>query len=137
MAEPLAVIPLQYAQDGITTRPFKWLRRGVLAAWLACLIASILIVAMDVETVVVSGPVIFLLGLAILITAMRVRSPWHAVIGAGHCAICLLFFMFAWWLDWGPGRASVPFAVMGVVYTLVSGAMTCWLIMRSRMPATS
>jgi hypothetical protein len=133
MSEPIPVLPLEYEQvDATRAHAGRWLRLLVVLSSAACAVATALIPVVDVETVIISGPVIFVMGAAILIAAMRVRSPWHAVLGAGHCAICLLFFMFANWMGWGPPEARVPFAIMGLAYTLLSGVASFWLILRTR-----
>jgi hypothetical protein len=90
----MPVIPLQYAPASESAADADHrLRWWVVAAWLACAIAWVLIIAVDVESVIVSGPVIFLIGGWILYRAIRLRSPAHAVLGSTHCAICMLFVM--------------------------------------------
>ena len=133
MSHPIPVLPLDYAHAD-ATRPHsgRRLRLLVILTWAACAIATVLIPVVDVESVIVTGPVIFVMGGATLIAGLRVRSPWHEVVGAGHCAICLLFFMFANWMRWGPGEAHTPFALMGLAYTLLSGVASFWLILRTR-----
>jgi hypothetical protein len=39
--------------------------------------------------------------------------------------------MFAWWMAWAPDRATTPFAVMGSIYSLLSGVASVWLIIRA------
>ena len=132
MSEPMPVLALNYAQGGATAGPGRKLRLLVPISWAACLIATALIWTVDVETVMGSGPVIATLGLAMLIAGVRSGSTWHVILGAAHCAICLLFFMFAWWVNWGPAEATTPFGIMGAAYTLLSGVASGWLILRSR-----
>jgi len=138
MSEPVPVLPLEYAHHdaaGSAGPRGKWLRRLVAVTWLACAVATVLIGSVDVETVIVSGPAIFLLGTTMLIVALRARSPWYAVVAACHCAICLLFFMFANWMRWSPDRAARPFLVMGSIYTLISGAASMPLLTRPKRMA--
>ena len=133
MSDPLPVIPLEYAADpaGNTPRLRKWLRFLAHAAWLTCILAWLLILYPTVESVLVSGPLIFLLGAALLIVAWRVGSPRHMILGASHCAICLLFFMLVQQLKWGPGAARTPFAVMGGAYAAAAAAATLWVQSRA------
>src|SRR5689334_5441589 len=97
------------------------------AAWITCVLAWLLILYPTVETVLVSGPLIFALGAALLIVAWQTKSPRHMILGAAYCAICLLFFMLVQQFKWGPGTARTPFAVMGGAYAGAAAAATIWV----------
>ena len=133
MSDPVPVIPLEYAADpaGTPSRLRWWLRFLARAAWIACVLAWLAILV-DVETVLASGPVILLLGAGLFVLAWRARSPRHMVIGAAHCAICLLFFVLVQRMHWGPQAARVPFAVMGAAYAAAAAVATTFQPSRAR-----
>lgn len=122
--EPTPVIPLPYAHIGPPAPALLRLRIVAATASAVCLIATVLIITVDVESVVITGPLIFILGVLLLIRAVRANAPRYMILGALHCAICLLFFMLVQLLHWGPPDASKPFAVMGTLYTILMGVVT-------------
>ena len=133
--EPLAVIPLQYENaTAAQARPTKRLGIVAIAAWLACAVALGLIVAVDVESVMVTGPVITVLGLLLAVWALLEHRPPFLVAGAAHIAICLLFVVLVNVRQWSPREATLPFTVMGAMHVIGSGAGTAWLLLRGRGP---
>ena len=99
-------------------RRSRWLKRVMTVSVLASWVAWLLIPAVDVETVCISGPVLLLLGVTIIFLA-RVQNIWALALGVAQIGICLLFFGLVIALQWGPGRAEKPFAWMGLIYLLV------------------
>jgi hypothetical protein len=83
-----------------------------LAAWLFSLY--------EVETVLVSGPVVFVNGAILTLSSILVRHVWGIVLGTTTCGICILFFTLVNLLNWGPAVAAEPFAVMGIIYLFAS-----------------
>jgi hypothetical protein len=123
MPDPAPVIRLDYAKsDG--RRPWRIVQRSfptlVLSTWAMCVIACIAIAAYDVESVLVSGPVIFILGALLIVAGAILRRHLATLIGAGHCAICLLFFALVNIRHWGPSDAHDPFLAMGALYVLAT-----------------
>lgn len=68
---PMPVIPLEYEHppEGAAARTSRALRIFTFGTWGACLIAWILIVCVDVESVIVTGPIIAILGGAVACAA--------------------------------------------------------------------
>jgi hypothetical protein len=126
MSDPLPVIPLQYAHVGVPLRSGKALRVLIVLAGLACLLAWALIVTIQAETVLGTGPLIFLLGVAMLAVAVNARSNRCMILGALHCAVCLLFFVVTWRLDWSPDEALKPFTLAGAVYIVLISFVSAW-----------
>jgi hypothetical protein len=130
--------------NGQRATAFGWrnirptVRWGLLVAWLgwiACAIAFLLILFFDVESVLVTGPIIALLGLLAIFLGIAGGCLPIILLGAADCAICLLFFGLVLLLGWSPGDAYLPFASMGLLYT----AGTLPLVLRStrRAPTTA
>ena len=130
-SNPLPVIPLDYAHaHDARPRRLRTLTHILLvSAWLACVAAWLAIVGIDVESVMVSGPAIGALGLALVIAALLGRRAAPAIIGAAHVGICLLFFGLVQWRTWSPAEANLPFVAMGVVHIALSGLVTAWSIL--------
>jgi hypothetical protein len=104
-------------------RLFTALRVLLALGWVACLIGWLLIF-LDTETVVGSGPVILLVGLVLMIVGAVQRRLLSALIGAGHCGVCLLFFTLVAVFDWSPSGAHVPFLIMGILYVVAITPLT-------------
>ena len=80
-----------------------------------CLTAWLLVFA-EVETVLGSGPIIFATGLATIVFSRRAGSTLGVLIGAAHCAICVLFTGLVNSLQWSPSDSLIPFATLGAAY---------------------
>jgi hypothetical protein len=94
--------------------------------WIACVIALLLILFYDVESVLATGPIITFFGLcAILLGILGGYLP-VILLGAADCAICLLFFGLVLTLNWSPREAHLPFAIMGIVYTVGTLPAVVW-----------
>ena len=131
-AEPIPVLPLEYENRADTAARLRWrLTRSqwlLASAWAACLVAWGLIVSLDVQTVVVTGPVIALLGLATAFTGLRIGRRAYQWIGAADVAICVLFVTLVNWLSWSPRDATLPFTVMGAMHVIGTGIVTARII---------
>ncbi len=120
-AEPIPVIPLEYAKPTTVPRRLRWLRVAQWAVGLAALdvfVGLILIPVVDTESVGATGPILFVLGAALVVTSMKLKLLPGAMLGLAHCAVPLLFTMLVNVLRWGPNDASIPFLVMGGAYLL-------------------
>src|SRR4051794_31041209 len=90
---PLRVIPLEYAQRDESRRAIKWARLipwSLALAGVCCVVAELLILLV-VESVLFTGPILFTLGVLLIIAGLRLRRPRIIAIGAAHCAVCVLF----------------------------------------------
>jgi len=133
-AGPMPVIALEYEHPAVAAaaRPSRMARVSVIAAWIVCAIAWMLIMVVDVHTAMVTGPIIAALGLMIVIRGIIERRAPCIVLGAGHVGICLLFVALVNLLRWSPADATNPFVAMGATYLLASGFATLWILSPSR-----
>jgi len=131
MAEPIPVIPLTYA-DPVTGGTRGGSPVLAVIAWGICVVACVLLVGVDTETVVATGPAVFLAGTVMVVHGVRRRDRWTWILGLAHCAICAFFVVLVNLYRWGPGDAHVPFAVMGVAYTLAVAWPTYMIWARRR-----
>ena len=72
-----------------------------------------------VESVLVTGPILFTLGVLALLGGAFNRERWPVVLGAGHCGVCVLFLLLVNAFHWSPRDAKLPFVVMGAAYTFL------------------
>lgn len=132
--EPVPVLPLEYAPP-VAAGGRAW-RRIVLvclaAGLLTCAGAAFIIYADHVESVVLTGPVLFVTGLLTLLGGLFTRNRAASVVGAAHCGICLLFLLLVNLRRWSPNDAYVPFTVMGTIYTLAIIAPTLYAFSKAR-----
>ena len=132
-AEPVRVIPLEYEhRDDSAARTrlgsvAQWL---LIVAWAACAGTWAALLLIDTECVVVGGPIIAVLGIAMAATGFRARRPAYARLGLAHFGICLLFVMLVNLLTWSPRQAHLPFAVMGAMHVIATGLAGAWPILR-------
>lgn len=125
-AEQAAAVPLRPA----TIRAVRVLT-GL--AWGMCVLAWHLVVLVDVESVMATGPVIFMAGT--LLVGLGIHASYlHAVwLGAAHMVICILLFALVVVYSWTPDEATMPFALIGLGYVAVSLPLTLWA--RAHCPA--
>ncbi len=97
--------------------------------WLTCALAEALIVFYDVETVLVTGPIILVFALIGIILARSAGYRALLLLGCGNAFVCLLFFSLVILLHWNPSDAETPFAIMGLLYVLGTLPIA-WLLTR-------
>ena len=118
---PKPVIPLEYARPTTSHRGQWWWfasRWGVVLSGL-CLLVGWVLMFFEVETVVVTGAILFLLGLALALSGWRLKLLPAVMLGIGHCSICMLFLTLVNVRQWSPREAEIPFRVMAGFYLFV------------------
>lgn len=115
-------------------RRLRLLRVFCVLAWLTCATTAVVIATVDVEFVVITGPIILLCGGIIVYLAWRAGDRPGLLLGGLHAGICLFFWGLVVALNWGPGRAHYPFLWMGTAYTILT-AVPHWLVLRRRLPS--
>lgn len=130
---PVPVLALEYAPPSpAAARVRIWRRIAYVClaiAWPGC-VAAVAFIAAHTESVVVSGPVLFTLGVLALLGGLFTRDRVAAVVGACHCGVCVLFFVLVNLFRWGPDDAHDPFLVMGTLYTVAIAFPTAFAFTR-------
>jgi hypothetical protein len=117
--EPLPVISLEYAAPDAARRFAVALPVCEACGIAACAIAFALLFA-EVELVLATGPLIFVIGAAMVGMGVH-RRDWARVgLGAGHLGVCALLIGLVNLLNWSPGEAEVPFKWMGGCYLIAT-----------------
>lgn len=130
-SSPLPVIPLEYAPpENQSSRAARIL---ALLDWAAAASALGAIFVIDVESVLVSGPILLVLGVITITCAWRARIWPALVLGASLCAVCLLFVMLVNLLNWPPAKADLPFRWMGAAYVALSAIPTFLIFVDRRI----
>ena len=96
-------------------------------AWGVCAIAWVLIVSVDVESVMITGPIVFALGIVAVTTGFSRRYGSSILLGACHVSIVNLFVLLVNIFAWSPSDAETPFAAMGLIYVIVTAPLTVWV----------
>lgn len=103
----------------------RWL---VAAGGVVCALALALL-PVSVESVLFTGPLLFLIGVAMIVAGNLTRYLLAALLGTAHCTICILFFALVQIRNWGPTSARERFVAMGVLYAIavIPVSMLAWL----------
>lgn len=111
-------------------RPGFWTPRAVQglvwAGWVVSLIGWFLLFV-EVELVVITGPVLAFIGLLTVIAATSASYWWAIVPAVGHWLTCLLFMGLVGARNWSPEEAEVPFIAMGAVYVAWTLPLAWWV----------
>jgi hypothetical protein len=130
VTEPIPVIPLGYADaalDAHQRRQRLWRRTARICAaiaWAWCLMAWSLILMGTVKSVLFTGPVLFALGLVIVVAGRLSGRTWFLSLGAAHCAVCILFAALVNINRWSPTTARKPFTLLGGAYVVALAVPT-------------
>jgi ADP-ribose pyrophosphatase YjhB (NUDIX family) len=123
-------------------RPRTESARSLVAAWTAIVAAAVSVVAwvvvafIDVEGGAGIGVTLFLLGVVIVIMALKPFFPLAIVAGAAHMCIVLVLMALVNLFGWSPGDAHVPFTAIGIPYcgAIVPLAIAAWRRRPMRFP---
>ncbi|MCA9058341.1 MAG: hypothetical protein KDA85_07575 [Planctomycetaceae bacterium] len=74
----------------------------------------------EIESIIVTGPLLTVLGITVLTMAIRIQSMLGALVGGSGPTISLLVFLVILVFDLGPREAQIPVSVIASLY-----AMTC------------
>ena len=85
-----------------------------------------------IETILGSGPVLFLAGFMTAFLSYRRRFPLGSILGTSGPLFALLIFGLINILDWGPDDAKQPVPLIAVVYFIFSGFAAFALILQIR-----
>jgi hypothetical protein len=96
-----------------------------------CAVAFVLLFA-KVESVLVTGPLIALIGAAMLGMAVHRRDWARLGLGAGHLAVCVLLIALVNLRGWSPDEAELPFKWIGGCYLIATVGVSVALFSSTR-----
>ena len=100
---------------------------GILAAAIASVI--------EIESIMVSGPLVSLVGLLIASVSFRRNDGVGLMFGLSTPSVAVLCLSIIYGLNWGPGEAAFPISCLLVAFAILSvpgGMVALW---RLRQPA--
>jgi hypothetical protein len=128
-AEPL---PLNYADPAVAGRGgrrwFETARRAALIGWLGCALAWGLVIGAATESVLITGPILMILGGVTVFAAARSSFRWAMLTGTGQCVLCGSLFVLVQLFHWGPSEARGPFLAIAATYIVLTAVPTIFVI---------
>lgn len=100
---------------------------------LSTIICGLIAEAYEHETIVGSGPVLFLVGATLFVLALRLRQILTAVIGALSVLVCVLVVFLINYNGWGPVEGDAPITVIIWVYAFIVVPLSVWSLWMSTM----
>jgi hypothetical protein len=94
-------------------------------------LACWLLIWLEVETVLVTAPILTVVGLLLVIAAAMHRHLLGILAGASHIAVCMLCVALVNTCHWGPRESTEPFLAIGGVYLLLSAVLS-WRALQTR-----
>jgi hypothetical protein len=88
--------------------------------WLLYLLAVALIWLTDVESVIGTGPFIFVGGVCCLLTGLQLKQMDVTLLGAGHVGVCCALFAAVVLLKLSPDDARIPFTMAGSLWLVLT-----------------
>ncbi|MBN1343713.1 MAG: hypothetical protein JXQ73_13580 [Phycisphaerae bacterium] len=95
--------------------------------WAVCMIALLLIIFVEVESVLVTGPILMTLGITAAVQGGILRYWPMVLLGLANVGVCLLFFGLVVSLGWSPRESEAPFTIMGTLFTVASLPFVMWV----------
>lgn len=87
---------------------------------MAAIVIGLVASFIDVESIVITGPVLTVLGLITLFLAVRTDVGTGFVVGISGPAIAVLCFALIYSQNWSPGDASRPIPLIGTAYAFAA-----------------
>ncbi len=104
-----------------SSRSIRLCRVVLPVSWGLCVLATVVGLA-DAGFTALCAPFIFVLGLVLIGGGWSAGSRRTVVLGACHCAICLLVFALTRLSHWSPRQSQGPFVLIGAIYTAVTAS---------------
>lgn len=122
--------------NSASTRGASLVRTIIIAATVVSMVGWGLLFA-EVRSVLVTGPIVLVLGLILLIRSIRLHFPSGLALGILHCAVPILLTLLVAAMSWSPEESKWPFVGIGGLYlaaTLPLANAAYWLVPTRRDP---
>jgi len=103
-------------------QPLAWLRRANVPFAVLCglqilgVCGAVIAAAIDIESIVVTGPVFSVLGVLVAHGSLASRSAFNAIFGLSAVAMSLSCLIWIASLSWSPGDAQKPVTTVLICY---------------------
>jgi hypothetical protein len=101
----------------------------MIAGWVAAAIAWLL-AFVDIESIMLSGPVLMLLAMAGAVVAGRARSGALFVTAVVQWGMPVAIFILIVGMNWGPNAARAPVLTIGAIYLATLAPFVAWAFYR-------
>jgi hypothetical protein len=132
---PIAQPVLDYQPPGPRVR----LRAAInVLLWLVLIdsVVALALAAHDTETIMVTGAVLALLGLAVTILATLARRHIALALGIESIAVVVATFALIYWRSWSPTEAYLPALLIASAQVICAALLTTLAMVDSRRPPT-
>ena len=94
--------------------------------------AAVIAAIIDIEAIVVTGPVMSVVGVAVASVSFQRRAPLGFYYGLSFPTISVVCFCLIYGLGWGPARATVPIGALVTFFGIGSTALAIPAFRESR-----
>jgi hypothetical protein len=111
-------VPFDVVRESVPRGAYFWVRSFIVLQMLVAVVGTAA-AFVDVETIVITGPILSIFGIFGGIACVRKRYGFGALIGASGPVICLAIFLIIQLFSWGPSEAQEPVPLIGAVYMAI------------------
>ena len=111
-------VPFEVLRESVLRGAYFWIRSFIILQMLVAVVGTAA-AFVDVETIVITGPILSIFGIFGTIACVRKRYNFGVWIGASGPAICLAIFLIIQLFNWGPTEAQEPVPLIGAVYMAI------------------
>ena len=115
-------VPFEVVREHAPRGAYFWVRSFIIMQMLVAVVGTAA-AFVDVETIVITGPILSIFGVFGIIACARKRYNFGVWIGASGPAICLAIFLIIQLFSWGPSEAQEPVPPIGAFYMAILCAM--------------
>ncbi|MAI72307.1 MAG: hypothetical protein CMM01_15540 [Rhodopirellula sp.] len=109
-----------------------WLRRVLSLQLLVVFVGLVAAFLINTETIVASGVVLGVVGLALSLLSWRCEDLGFVAYGLAGPMFSLFVFLLIFFNDWSPWEARMPVLTLGIVYLICLLLGAVWLLYRRR-----
>ena len=96
---------------------------------------AVIAAAIDIESIVVTGPVFSVLGILVALGSLASRSAFNAIFGLSAVAMSLFCLTLIASLSWSPGDAQKPVSTILICYETLLLPVGLLALYRTLVPA--
>jgi hypothetical protein len=111
-------VPFDVVRESAPRGAYFWVRSFIMMQMLIAVMGTAA-AFVDVHTIVATGPILSIFGIAGAIACVRKRYNFGVWIGASGPAICLAIFLIIQLFNWGPSEAQEPVPPIGAFYMAI------------------
>ena len=119
------------------SKVFAGIFASLCIALLLGIAGSAIAATMDIESIVATGPIFSIVGLAAAVGCLVSRSPANLFFGLSTPAFSLCIFFWIFLKSWSPQQASVPISSVILCYELFVVPLGLYALYRTLAPQTN